>query len=187
MNLKCVKYMSLNDTEECDSAGVPFFCKEGSGCIPNETSSTGYLCMPILAKAAEYQPCSTDEECNPDSYCECNSTNGIMSCVPYMASNLFTLTFYKEALKEGLDSEKGMDYMDIIYAIYYPHDKDYRCIYEDTKSSSSSSSSSSSTSQVIAEESSSSSQKDSYSSIKSGVANVKPVVALIIGFIAMLF
>ena len=156
----CVDYMSLDDGAECNgNTGAGFFaCKVGSGCIPNDESSTGYACAKIQTKLTDEVECTEGgDECSSDSMCECNSLTGKMQCIPYPDSDPDALEFYKKALVAGDEDEEEYYFQELMLK-YYPFDVDTRCYsYDALSTSSSSSSSSSQTKPVVVEDSSSSS------------------------------
>lgn len=122
--------MSLEDGKECDGKNMisNLFCKEGSGCGRSDASSTGYACMEITTKLSDEINCTDDSDCPADAFCECNSINGFTQCIPYTHANETTLEYYKKYLKTKSNSLAEKAYLKAIADIYYPYDKDYRCI-----------------------------------------------------------
>lgn len=179
----CVDYMSLDDGAECNGdTGAGFFsCKVGSGCIPNDESSTGYACAKIQTKLTDEVECTEGgDECNIDSMCECNSLTGKMQCIPFPDSDPDALEIYKKALATEDEYEEEYYFQQLMLK-YYPFDADIRCYsYEDP--STSSSSSSSQTKPVVVEDSSSSSSQTKPivvedSSSSSSTSKTKPIVS----------
>ena len=128
--------MSVEDGGECndyDETGV-FVCKEGSGCVPDNTSSTGYKCMKITTTLKDEITCTgyDDPSCPADSYCGCNSINGIMQCIPYTANNKDLLEYYKKMLSfDDPECEEAYFYGEAIMMSFYAYDKYYRCYTTD--------------------------------------------------------
>lgn len=104
-----------------------FVCKEGSGCVPDTNSKTGYSCKKITSALSDNKNCSSDSNCNSDAFCDCNTIIGTSQCVPYPAARADTLDYYKKVLQYGSSSQLGKEFVNLIDSIYYPHKADYRC------------------------------------------------------------
>lgn len=131
--------MSLDDGAECVDRAFGFLlCKEGSGCLPNNASSTNYSCRKIYTKLSDEMDCfnstnttnGTDDTrtyaCPDDSFCECNTLTGKNQCVPYPDSRAKVVEYYMKYL-EAEDEESELPYIMAIRSVYKPFEKDTRC------------------------------------------------------------
>lgn len=124
--------MSLEDGAECYDDDIDyFFCKEGSGCIPNDKSSTGLAYGKVTTTLDNNKTCDSDSDCPNDSYCECNSMIGKEVCIPYPYARKDTLKYFKKYLelyyKEDVDEEVYKPYEMAIVKTYNPYDSEAMC------------------------------------------------------------
>ena len=124
--------MSVEDGGVCDdySGFGAFVCMEGSGCIPSKESEAGYKCWKIVTSLENVIPCSREDDpnCPEDSYCDCNSINGTMQCVPYPANSKKAVEYYMKALEySNLEAKEAIPYITAIYGMFFPHDDEDRC------------------------------------------------------------
>ena len=129
--------MSVNESGECfhsthDEYGVygTVQCGDGLGCVPDNRSSSGFMCKPIVTELASVLKCDGDRVvCPEDSFCGCNDGNGVVQCIPYMKSSPALLERY-ERLVNGRD--RGAD-AEVVAALRpvvgkaLGHDSYYRC------------------------------------------------------------
>lgn len=135
MNDHCIDFMSLEDGAECiidPETMSSFLCKEGSGCVPSNVSRTGYACAKIVTKLSDEKECSEGgNECGVDSFCDCNTINGKMQCIPYQAVDKYTLFYYMKFVEAGFDSKESYDYDRVLAESYLSYDEEYRCVTYD--------------------------------------------------------
>lgn len=198
---KCVKYMSINDGEECIDPYYFMLCKEGSGCIRNSSSSTGYSCQKVVSSITDMKSCNDDSDCDNDAACECNTEVGKNQCIPYQYARKDILALFKKITKMeedgNFDNEKYLAYISALQKIYYPFGEYARCIdYEISSDEFISSSSSPSPSSPSPPSSPSSPSPSSSSQGKGGnedvASNMKPsfvvsVMLFVLSFITTLF
>ena len=128
-------FFSVEDGGECNGDGDSelvgsFVCKEGSGCIYSNTSSTKYKCMKITTKIEDAIPCTDEDDtsCPDDSSCYCNSVTGKMQCVPYIACKKEGVEYYKKYMEiEDHMSEEALAYAAALINMYYSYDEDIHC------------------------------------------------------------